>query len=110
MKPDLSKLKHHLVNSPLHFYTEVTDDGTEVLRHIRVQQKNFKVPADGITIDTVPPDSVDSDSIKDESIEKRDLHQDVQDTLDKIEDANTIGEQAVGDMVAQAISDATKDE
>ena len=71
--PDLSKLQHALVNSPMHFYTEVKEDGTEVLRHIRVQQKNFKVPADGITIDTIPADSVDSDAIKDGSVQMEDL-------------------------------------
>lgn len=109
-RPDLSKLKHSLVNSPLHFYTEVTDDGNEVLRHIRVQQKVYEVPADGITIDTVPPDSVDSSSIKNESVEKQDLHRDVQDTLDKMENAATIGEQAVSDMVADAIRNATSNE
>lgn len=72
-KPDLSKLRHALVNSPLHFYYEVGADGTRVLRHIRVQQKNFKVPADGVTIDVVPPNSVGSDEIKDGSVQAEDL-------------------------------------
>lgn len=71
--PDLTKLKHALVNAPLHFYTEVKVDGTEVLRHIRVQQKTYDVPSDGITIDTIPANSVDSAAIKDESVELRDL-------------------------------------
>lgn len=66
--PDLTKLKHWLVNSPMHFYTEVNADGTEVLRHIRVQQKNFEVPADGVTID-----SVGSPEIKDGSVQMKDL-------------------------------------
>lgn len=66
--PDLSKLKHSLVNTPLHFYTETKEDGTEVLRHIRVQQRNFEVPADGITIDTVPPDSVGPEQIKNDAV------------------------------------------
>ena len=35
---DLTGLKHSLVNAPLHFYSEVLADGTEVLRHIRAQQ------------------------------------------------------------------------
>ena len=108
--PDLSKLKHSLVNCPMHFYYEEKDDGTAVLRHIRVQQKPYEVPADGITIDTLPADSVGSDQIEDESVQKRDLHKDVQDTLDKIEDAQTIGEQAVGSMVADAIRNATTQE
>ncbi len=71
--PDLSKLKHALVNSPLHFYYEEGADGTRVLRHIRVQQKNFEVPADGVTIDVVPPNSVGSQEIKDESVQMEDL-------------------------------------
>ena len=54
-KQDLSKLRHALVNAPLHFYYEAGAGGTRVLRHIRVQQKNFEVPADGVTIDVVPP-------------------------------------------------------
>lgn len=66
--PDLSKLKHALVNSPLHFYYEEGADGTRVLRHIRVQQKNFEVPADGVTIDVVPPDSVGPEQIKNDAV------------------------------------------
>lgn len=77
--PDLSKLKHALVNAPLHFYYEVMDDGTNVLRHIRVQQRKFDVPADGVTIDVVTPDGkiadgkVNSQSIEDETVELQDL-------------------------------------
>ena len=71
--PDLTKLKHALVNAPMHFYYEVTTDGAEVLRHIRVQQRKFDVPADGVTIDVVPPDSVGTEQIKDETVELQDL-------------------------------------
>ena len=72
--PDFSKLNHWLVNAPMHFYTETKDDGTEVLRHIRVQQKNFEVPADGVTIDVVPPNSVGSQEIKDGSVQMEDIN------------------------------------
>lgn len=71
--PDLTKLKHALVNAPLHFYYEVTTDGAEVLRHIRVQQRKFDVPADGVTIDVVPPDSVGTEQIEDGSVQLQDL-------------------------------------
>lgn len=71
--PDLTKLKHALVNAPLHFYYEVTTDGAEVLRHIRVQQRKFDVPADSVTIDVVPPDSVGTEQIKDETVGLQDL-------------------------------------
>jgi len=71
--PDLTKLKHALVNAPMHFYYEVTTDGAEVLRHIRVQQRKFDVPADGVTIDVVPPDSVGTEQIKDETVGLQDL-------------------------------------
>jgi len=81
MAKDLSVLNHYLVNSPLHFYTETSEDGTEVLRHIRVQQRTYNVPADGITIDTVPPDSVGTTEIKDESVEMQDLSQNVKDKM-----------------------------
>ena len=81
MARDLSKMKHYLVNAPLHFYTETADDGTEVLRHIRVQQRVFNVPADGITIDTVPPDSVGSRQIEDGSVMLDDLNPEVKDSI-----------------------------
>lgn len=71
--PDLTKLKHALVNAPLHFYYEVTNNGAEVLRHIRVQQRKFDVPADGVTIDVVPPDSVGTEQIEDGSVQLQDL-------------------------------------
>lgn len=53
-KTDLSTLKHVLINAPLHFYYEVTDDGTKVLRHIRVNNRAFDVPAGGISISMSP--------------------------------------------------------
>ena len=81
MARDLSKMNHYLVNAPLHFYTERTDDGAEVLRHIRVQQRIFDVPADGVTIDTVPPDSVGSRQIEDGSVQLEDLNKDVLDNM-----------------------------
>ena len=79
--PDLTKLKHLLVPSTLHFYYETQDDGTNVLRHIRVNQRTFGVPADGsgITIDVLTPDGkiaddkVNSQSIEDETVELQDL-------------------------------------
>ena len=74
-------MKHYLVNAPLHFYTETADDGTEVLRHIRVQQRVFNVPADGITIDTVPPDSVGTRQIEDGSVMLEDLNPEVKDNM-----------------------------
>lgn len=79
--PDLTKLKHTLVNPPLHFYCEMDEDGTETLRHIRVQQRTFQVPADGITIDTVPPDSVGTEQIIDEAVEMEDLSKQVKDEM-----------------------------
>lgn len=74
-------MKHYLVNAPLHFYTETADDGTEELRHIRVQQRVFTVPADGITIDTLPPDSVGTRQIEDESVMLDDLNPEVKDSI-----------------------------
>ena len=74
-------MKHYLVNAPLHFYTETADDGTEVLRHIRVQQRVFNVDADGITIDTLPPDSVGTQQIEDGSVMLDDLNSEVKDSI-----------------------------
>lgn len=96
-RPDLSKLKHSLVNSPMHFYTEVMDDGTEVLRHIRVQQKVYEVPADGITIDTVPDNSVGSPAIIDGSIQSQDLSDEVKDSM--ITDADRVTQEDLEDFV-----------
>ena len=78
---DLSKLQHFLAYPPLHFYFEIDKDGNQVLRHIRVQQRNFDVPADGITIDTVPPDSVGTEQIIDKSVKMEDLNQEVTDSI-----------------------------
>ncbi len=87
-------MRHYLVNAPLHFYTETADDSTEVLRHIRVQQRVFNVPTDGITIDTLPPDSVGSRQIEDGSVQLEDLNKEVLDnmadrvTQDELDDFN----------------------
>lgn len=80
--PDLTKLKHALVNAPLHFYYEVTDDGAEVLRHIRVQQRKFDVPADGVTIDVVPSDSVGTEQIEDGSVHLQDLSPEAREAME----------------------------
>lgn len=81
MATDITKLKHVLVPSTLHFYYETTDDGTDVLRHIRVNQRTFEVPADGVTIDVVPADSVGTEQIKDEGVEMDDLSKGVKDEM-----------------------------
>ena len=78
---DLSKMQHFLAYPPLHFYYEIDKDGNQVLRHIRVQQRNFEVPADGITIDTVPPDSVGGEQIVDGSVKLEDLNHEVTDSI-----------------------------
>jgi hypothetical protein len=80
--PDLTKLKHALVNAPLHFYYEVTADGAEVLRHIRVQQRKFDVPADGVTIDVVPPDSIGTEQIEDDSVQLQDLSPEAREAME----------------------------
>jgi hypothetical protein len=78
---DLSEMNHYLAYTPLHFYYEIDKDGNQVLRHIRVQQRTFEVPADGITIDVVPPNSVGSEQIEDESVMMDDLHPEVKDSI-----------------------------
>lgn len=78
---DLSKMQHYLAYPPLHFYYEIDKNGKQVLRHIRVQQRSFEVPADGITIDVVPPDSVGTEQIEDGSIMMDDLNKDVKDNI-----------------------------
>ena len=78
---DLSKLQHYLAYPPLHFYFEIDKDGNQVLRHIRVQQRSFDVPADGVTIDTVPPDSVGTEQIINEGVMMDDLHPEVKDSI-----------------------------
>jgi hypothetical protein len=74
-------MNHYLAYTPLHFYYEIDKDGNQVLRHIRVQQRTFEVPADGITIDVVPPNSVGSEQIEDESVMMDDLHPEVKDSI-----------------------------
>ena len=77
---DLTKLSHLLVTSTLHMYYETLDDGTKVLRHIRVNQHKLQMPADGgVTVDIVTPDGkiadnkVNSRSVEDESLQVVDL-------------------------------------
>ena len=74
-------MNHYLAYTPLHFYYEIDKDGNQVLRHIRVQQRTFEVPADGITSDVVPPNSVGSEQIEDESVMMDDLHPEVKDSI-----------------------------
>ena len=64
---DLTGLKHSLVNGPLHFYSEVLTDGTEVLRHIRAQQHIYKTPTD-ITVDGLPSGSVGTEQLQEGSV------------------------------------------
>ena len=104
--PDLTQLKHALVNAPLHFYTEVKDDGTEILRHIRVQMKVYEVPAEGITVDSLPADivgaeqiktgAVSTDEIKDGSIKAEDLADEVKGGLDELNNVSITDEELEG--------------
>jgi len=88
--PDLTKLEHLLVPSTLHLYYETQDDGTNVLRHIRVNQRTLDVPADssGITIDVLTPDGkiadgkVNSQSIEDETVELQDLSPEAREAME----------------------------
>lgn len=82
---DLTKLKHVLVNGPLHFYYATDKDGKRTIRHIRFYQHDFQVPADGITIDTIPDNAVGSKQIEDESVEMVDLSPDVKEQLSPAE-------------------------
>jgi len=77
---DISNLKHVLAQQ-LHLYYEPQDDGTNVLRHIRVHQRTFNVPSDGITIDTLPDDIIGSEHIKDSSVQEQDLSQQLKSSL-----------------------------
>ena len=77
--PDLTKLKH-VIAQQLHLYYETLEDGTNVLRHIRVHQRTLQMPADGgVTVDIVTPDGkigtgkVNSQSVEDETLELQDL-------------------------------------
>ena len=78
--PELSQLRHVLVPGMLHFYYEKTERGN-VLRHIRVNQHLFEVPAEGITIDALPADSVGSNQIQDGTVKASDLSQEVKDMM-----------------------------
>ena len=81
---DLTKLQHVYVDGPLHFYYEQAADGTRTLRHIRVNQRTYNVPADGsgITIDVVPPNAVGSEQIEDGSVELRDLSPEAREAME----------------------------
>lgn len=87
---DLSSLKHVLAQQ-LHLYYEPQDDGTNVLRHIRVNQRTFNVPSDGITIDTLPDDFIGSEHIKDGTVQEQDLSQQLKNWLVKAAEKGTNG-------------------
>ena len=76
--PDLTKLKH-VIAQQLHLYYETLEDGTNVLRHIRVHQRTLQMPAGGVTVDIVTPDGkiadgkVNSQSIEYDSVQLQDL-------------------------------------
>lgn len=73
-KTDISSLKHVLAQQ-LHLYYEPQDDGTNLLRHVRVNQRSFNVPTGGITIDTLPDNSIGTEQIKDGTVQEQDLSQ-----------------------------------
>lgn len=80
-KKDLSQLRYVYAASPLHLYYETLKDGTNVLRHIRVNQRTFNVPAEGVTIDMLPANSIGSNLIEDGSVQIDDLSEEVRDGL-----------------------------
>ena len=78
--PDLTKLKYMYVPGPLHFYYETDPEtGSNILRHIRANQRTLEVPEEGITIDDLPPNIIGTEQIKDGTIQPEDLSGLVQD-------------------------------
>ena len=76
--PDLTKLRHMYAPGPLHLYFERQANGTNILRHIRVNQRTFQVPTD-VTID-----SVGTEQIIDGSVQMQDLGRDVQQSITQL--------------------------
>jgi hypothetical protein len=86
--PDLTKLKH-VIAQQLHLYYETLEDGTNVLRHIRVHQRTLQMPADGgVTVDIVTPDGkiatgkVNSQSVEDDSLGLQDLSPEAREAME----------------------------
>ena len=52
------------------------------------------------------PNTVGSEEIKDESVEKQDLHKDIQDKLDLLDDSNVVTEEELQDGWAEAMRQA----
>lgn len=90
-KTDLTQLKHMMVPSTLHFYYEPQPDGTNMLRHIRVNQRSFNVPTEGITIDDLPSDIIGSEHIKDGTVQEQDLSQQLKSVLVTASEKGTSG-------------------
>jgi len=84
------KLKHAIA-SQLHLYYETQDDGTNVLRHIRANQRTYNVPTEGITIDTLPADIIESEHIKDGSVQEQDLAMELKQGLVKASEKGSGG-------------------
>lgn len=87
---DLTQLKHTIA-SQLHLYYEPQPDGTNMLRHIRVNQRTYNVPSEGITIDDLPGDIIGSEHIKDDSVQERDLSQQLKGSILKTTDKGVSG-------------------
>ena len=66
-QPNLSGLTH-IVAQQLHLYYETQADGTKVLRHVRVNNHQMKVPEEGITIDDLPADIIGKEQMKQDSV------------------------------------------
>ena len=87
---DISSLKHVLAQQ-LHLYYEPQDDGTNVLRHIRVHQRTLNVPSEGITIETLPDDFIGTEQIKNDTVEMEDLSQAARNSMVKAAEKGASG-------------------
>lgn len=72
-----------IVSKNTRYYYEIDKDGNKVLRHILIGTPDLilQVPADGVTIDVVPPNSVGTEEIKDQSVQLEDLAPEVTDQM-----------------------------
>lgn len=99
-KKNAKGLRHLYADGPLHLYYDTLDDGTKVLRRIRVNQHTFATPDDGVIVD-IPDNSVGTEQIKDGAVETEDLNQDVIDRMTHSYDSQNEGIK-IGGFVQEA--------
>lgn len=80
---DIKNMRSIVANNVRFFY-ETDKNGNKIIRHILVGSARniLAIPADGITIDTVPSNSVGSEQIVNASVQMEDLSPEAREAME----------------------------